>query len=200
MVMEPRITARIAGVFYLLMFVTGMIALVAGRKLGIYFDAANHAATACYVVVTLLFYSIFKPVNKGLSLLAALFSLAGCVIGTLNILHVGSVHVSPLVFFGVYCLLIGYLIFQSTFLPRALGVLMAFGGVGWLTFLSPSLARSLSPFNLLPGIVGEGALTLWLLVIGLNADRWREQAALRRWLHEHSGTTQGKGIRLPVSH
>src|SRR6266436_4128408 len=40
------------------------------------------------------------------------------------------------VFFGVYCLLIGYLIFRSPFLPRILGVLMAIAGFGWLTFLS----------------------------------------------------------------
>ena len=38
-----------------------------------------------------------------------------------------------LVFFGCYCLLIGYLVFRSNFLPRVLGVLMALGGVGWLT-------------------------------------------------------------------
>ena len=35
---------------------------------------------------------------------------------------------------------------------------MAFGGLGWLTFLSPSLAHELSPFNMLPGILGELSL------------------------------------------
>jgi len=53
-----------------------------------------------------------------------------------------------LVFFGFYDLLIGYLIFRSAFLPRILGVLMAFAGLGWLTFLSPPLASHLSPYNL----------------------------------------------------
>ncbi|PYQ27390.1 MAG: hypothetical protein DMF57_18420 [Acidobacteria bacterium] len=66
---------------------------------------------------------------------------------------------------------------RSTFLPRALGVLMAFGGLGWLTFLSPALAKVLSPYNLAPGILGEGVLTLWLLVFGVNAERWKEQAS-----------------------
>jgi hypothetical protein len=84
--------------------------------------------------------------------------------------------VNPLVLFGVYCLLIGYLIFQSTFLPRILGALMAFGGLGWLTFASPGLADYLSPYNLAPGILGEGALTVWLLVFGVNAEQWKEQA------------------------
>ena len=83
-----------------------------------------------------------------------------------------------MVFFGFYCLLIGYLIFRSTFLPRILGVLMAFAGLGWLTFLSPMLANHLSPYIFAPGILGEGALTLWLLAMGVNAERWNEQAGV----------------------
>lgn len=78
--------------------------------------------------------------------------------------------------FGVYCLLIGYLIVRSTFLPRILGVLMAFASLGWLTFLSPSLAHSLYPYNLTPGIIGEGALTLWLLMVGVTVPRARHLA------------------------
>src|SRR6266540_790576 len=54
------------------------------------------------------------------------------------------------------------------FLPRILGALMAFGGVGWVTFLSPPLANHLSPYNMVPGILGEGSLTFWLLVNGVN--------------------------------
>jgi hypothetical protein len=84
---------------------------------------------------------------------------------------------SSLVFFGFYCLLIGYLIFRSTFLPRILGVLMAIAGLGWLTFLSPPLADYLSPYILAPGVLGEGSLTLWLLVKGVNEQRWKEQAS-----------------------
>jgi hypothetical protein len=71
--------------------------------------------------------------------------------------------INPLPLFGIYCLLIGYLIVKSTYVPRFLGVLMAIGGVGWLTFVSPSLTPQLSPYNFAPGIVGEGAPTLWLL-------------------------------------
>jgi hypothetical protein len=168
--------ARIAGVFYLVTFIGGMFALVLGRRVGVYFYAANAIASAAYVVVTLLFYDLFKPVNKGVSLLAAVISLAGCVTGTLSLFHLASIPINNLVFFGFYCLLIGYLIFRSTFLPRALGVLMALGGLGWLTFLSPTLAKSLSPYNLFPGILGEGVLTMWLLLFGLNVQRWNEQA------------------------
>jgi hypothetical protein len=49
--------------------------------------------------------------------------------------------------------------------------------LGWLTFLSPPLANQLSPYIFAPGLLGEGALTLWLLVMGVNAERWKEQAS-----------------------
>jgi hypothetical protein len=81
------------------------------------------------------------------------------------------------VFFGVYCLLIGYLIFRSAFLPRILGVLMAFAGLGWLTFLSPPLANYLSPYIVVLGFLAELSLMLWLLVMGVNVQRWKEQAS-----------------------
>jgi Domain of unknown function (DUF4386) len=174
---SPRRTARIAGIFYLLNILTGALALVfIDRGLAVYGNAANLAAAASYVVVTLLFYELFKPVNKSVSLLAALFSVLGCAIGALGPFHLAPSRINNLVFFGFYCLLIGYLILRSTFLPRMFGVLMAFGGLGWLTFLSPPLAKHLSPYNLAPGVLGEGALTMWLLVIGVNEQRWKEQA------------------------
>ena len=81
------------------------------------------------------------------------------------------------VFFGVYCLLIGCLILKSTFLPRILGVLMASAGLGWLTFLSPPLANYLSPYILVLGFLAELALMLWLLVMGVNVQRWKKQAS-----------------------
>ena len=171
---SPRLKARIAGVFYLLTFLTGGVALFVRGRLSL---VAGLIAGACYIAVTLLFYSLFKPVNRSLSLLAAFFSLVGCAIGPLSLIHLAPSHINPLVFFGFYCLLIGYLIFRSTFLPRILGALMAIGGLGWLTFLSPPLANHLSPYNLAPGILGEGLLTLWLLAIGVNEQRWKEQAS-----------------------
>src|SRR5690349_8567089 len=100
---SPRLRARIAGVFYLLTFVTGIFSLVFVSDRLI----ANFIATACYIVVTLLFYGLFKPANSQLSLQAALFSLVGCVIGVLTPFHLAPFRINSLVFFGVYCLLIG---------------------------------------------------------------------------------------------
>jgi hypothetical protein len=176
---SPRFKARIAGVFYLLTFLTGGVALFVRGRLGF---AAGLIAGACYIAVTLLFYYMFKPVNRSLSLLAAFVSLVGCTIGPLGLFVHAASRISPLVFFGFYCLLIGYLIFRSTFLPQTLGVLMAIAGLGWLTFVSRPLANYLSPYIYAPGLLGEGALTVWLLVFGVNDQRWKEQAsAVGEW-------------------
>ena len=175
---RPRFRGRVAALFYLLNIASGSLALVfIGRKLALYADAANLTATVSYVIVTVLFYSIFKPANGRVSLLAAVFSLVGCSVGAINSFRLATVPVNALVFFGVYCLLIGYLISKSTFLPRVLGILMVIGGLGWLTFLSSSLTDALAPYNMVPGILAETVLTLWLLIPGINARRWKEQAA-----------------------
>src|ERR1700712_5288498 len=102
---SPQLTARIAGGFYLLTFASGIFALVDRTRLGM---AAGLVAAACYIAVTILFYGLFKPVNSSISGLAAAVSLVGIIVGPL-----GLTRVNPLVFFGVYCLLIGYLIFES---------------------------------------------------------------------------------------
>lgn len=173
---SPRSKARTAGFFWLMTIVTGTVSMVAlGSRLG---AVANVIAGVCYVAATLLVYDLLKPVNKSLSLLAALFSLVGCSVGFL----LREQAVMSFVFFGLHCLLIGTLILGSTFLPRFVGALMAFGGLGWLTLglaslLSPPLARSLFPYIAVPGILGEASLTLWLLVVGVNVRRWNEQAS-----------------------
>ena len=79
----------------------------------------------------------------------------------------------------------GYLVFKSTFLPRTVGVLLAIGGLCYLTysfaaFLSPGFAAHLVPSIQLPSLVGEGSYCLWLLVMGVNVSRWEKQAS-RAW-------------------
>jgi len=170
--------ARITGAVYLFYFLTAIPAqFLLGGRLAAYGNATNLIATAFYVILTLLFYGIFKPVNRILSLIAALFSLAGCVVMTLGQFHVVPLSMSPMLFFGPYCLLIGYLIFRSTFLPRILGVLMALAGLGWLAFLSPTVAHALTLHIEVLGIFAEASLMLWLIVMGVNVQRWKEQSS-----------------------
>lgn len=82
-----------------------------------------------------------------------------------------------ILFFGAFDIAIGYLMVRSTFLPRALGLLMVAAGAGWLLFLAPPLARDLrTPIEVL-GFVAELSLMLWLLVRGVNVERWTQQVA-----------------------
>jgi hypothetical protein len=86
-----------------------------------------------------------------------------------------------MMFFGLYCGLIGVLVFRSGFMPRLVGVLMMFAGLGWLTntfaaLIDPPFARSLQPYILAPGGVGELSLMLWLLFVGVNGPKWETRA------------------------
>jgi hypothetical protein len=173
--------------------------------------ATGLIGTGFYLALVALFYMLFKPVSRSVSLVAAFFGLVGCAVqasgsvfqfftlanlgdgGTVSVFssdelsgravgmlflklthQVGNV---ALVFFGLYCLLIGCLILRSTFLPRLLGVLMVIAGLGWLIFLYPPLAERLFPGIAIVGVAAEALLMLWLLVIGINTERWWEQTA-----------------------
>jgi Domain of unknown function (DUF4386) len=227
---SPRFQARMAGVIAWITTTAGFAEAVRG-KLVVAGDAAATAhniqahetlfrlafagdvLAALYIAYTLLLYNLFKPVSRDLSMLAALFSLVGCAIGTFNCLF----HIAPLVvlesapslsafsaeqsqalallflklhtegsniglvLFGSYNLLIGYLIFRATFLPRILGVLLGISGVCYLihcfaSFIAPAFAAHLLPYILIPG-VAELLLALWLVVVGVNVQRWNEQAS-----------------------
>jgi hypothetical protein len=170
---SPRLKARIAGALNLFsLLAAAFTELYLRGRLNI---AGGLIAIAVMVAVTLLVYDIFKPVNRSLSWLAAFVSLVALTFEALRWQPHG-VNIA-IVFVGFNCLLIGYLIFRSTFLPRILGALMVFGGLGWLTYMSPPLVNFLSPYNLAFGILGQGSVMLWLLVMGVNEKRWKEQAS-----------------------
>ena len=81
-----------------------------------------------------------------------------------------------LAFFGVSTFLNGYLIFQSSFLPRILGVLSILGGLGWLTFIYPPLGNQLFLYILPVALVGSLSQIAWLLLKGVNVEWWQKRA------------------------
>ena len=228
---SPRLKARIAGVFYLITILTRMFVEISVRNRLVVSDdaaatatnilaheslwrwgfAADIVAFASYVALTALLYELFKPVNRGLSLVAAFFSLVACVVQAISSLfhlaplfllggapylrvftveqlqalalvflrlRAAAYHNLGLVFFGLYLLLVGILILKSTFLPRILGVLLVLAGLSYVLFLSPPLVRSLQPYILVFPGVGQISLCLWLLVMGVNVQRWQGAASV----------------------
>ena len=89
-----------------------------------------------------------------------------------------SIHT---VFFGLDIICMAYLVLRSTFLPRAIGGLLAIDGLAYLTYsftnlLAPAFAAQLVPWIQLPALLGEGALCLWLLLVGIDVERWNDSA------------------------
>jgi hypothetical protein len=81
-----------------------------------------------------------------------------------------------LAFFGFETVLEGWLIFRSTFLPRWLGALAIIAGIGWLSFLSPTLGYAVFNVVAIIALIGSVATIGWLLVKGVDDERWRALA------------------------
>lgn len=87
-----------------------------------------------------------------------------------------------MIFYGVASILRGYLIFRSGYLPKVLGVLLALGGLGFVTrnfalVLAPAFASDLF---LPPMIIAIVALGLWLLLKGIDMAKWEEKTRVSR--------------------
>ena len=94
-------------------------------------------------------------------------------------LHGAGYNIS-LVFFAVQVGLLGWLVLRSAFLPRILGILLIVEALCNLahcfgTFLKLGLIERFDSSVLLPALAAEGGMTLWLLLVGVNAASWRER-------------------------
>ena len=221
----PISKARAAGFFWLITFITGAFAMYIGGSFVVSGNAprtaanilgnesafrisiaGNLVATICYLLATIFVYELLKPVNRTVSLVAAVFSLLGCGLGAivsllnfaplallkgstafaafsteqLQALALSSLNLGfraneiGLVFFGLHIGLVGSLIVASGIVPRFLGLLLIFGGVcyelnSFASFLAAPFAKALFPIILLPAFFAELALTIWLLIKGVNA-------------------------------
>jgi hypothetical protein len=89
-------------------------------------------------------------------------------------------YLTIMVFFGIYCALLGILVFRSGFLPRVIGVLLAFAGVGdvaqsFSVFLAVPIPGALGTVYSMAALIGEGSLALWLAAVGVNPVRWESR-------------------------
>jgi hypothetical protein len=172
---KPRLWARLAGAVYVLSVVTAVFSeFFAREKIEL---IAVVVPVAGMAVVTLLLYVIFKPVNRMLALAALVLNLISLSFEAL-LFQPHGIN-AAMILHGMYCLLLGTLILNSTFMPRFLGALMMLAGAVWLIYVSPQLADHLAPYNSAVGIVSEGLPMLWLLAMGVNVRRWMEQARRR---------------------
>jgi len=133
--------------------------------------------------------SIAVEASSSLHLVAALFPIGNA--GYLKAFAPEQIHAMmnaslrahsqgfgvSLIFFGCVCIVVGYLIFRSGYLPRTIGVLMQIAGFCYLAnsfalLLAPVLASRLFPAILVPAFFGEASLCVWLLVKGVNVEKW----------------------------
>ena len=224
---SPRPTPRMIGVVWMLYFLTAILGGLISKGLVVSTDAAATAtnllahasqyrasvevglfANALYVALTALLYGLFAPVNRSISLTAALFSLVGCtvqIVATIlqlaplsfladsnlaSAFTAAQLHAAALIslklyaqsfhmsfeMFALFNVVLGYLIYRSTFLPRILGVFFLIAGLGWLCYVWTPLGTAARFVVLSFSGLAEVGLTLWLLVKGVDVPRWREKA------------------------
>jgi Domain of unknown function (DUF4386) len=148
------------------------------RELNLLATFLRMASLTIQAVATLNLAAALFPLGTAASLKAfspeQLDTLASLAIR----LH-GYGYALALLVLGFCFLAHGYLILRSHFLPGLLGILIQIAGVCYLTnsfalFLAPAFASRIFPAILLPAFVGEASLCLWLLVKGVNVQKWRE--------------------------
>lgn len=81
------------------------------------------------------------------------------------------------VFLGISTFFQGFLIVKSTFLPRWLGVLSIVSGLSWLANMYPALGSALFYYLIIVAMLNVLVTSGWLLVRGVDEERWREQPA-----------------------
>lgn len=153
---------------------------------------ADGVMLVSYVVVTAMLYRLFKPVSATATFLAALFSLVGIAMlaASMTILllpiHIegssvaydalrahGAAYNLTGLFFGPYCVLIGWLVLRSRWLPVWIGRLMLLAGAAFVFDASvevaaPAVARQIPEVVMLISLIAESSLAIWLAAFGVR--------------------------------
>jgi hypothetical protein len=79
-----------------------------------------------------------------------------------------------LIFFGFTCLINGYLVFKSDYLPKTIGVMLQIAGLCYLlnSFIVLLAPKSASILFMMPCLVAELSFSLWLIVKAVNVTKW----------------------------
>jgi hypothetical protein len=152
----------------------------AGRELALAGLLFNLVSIAIEGVAALSLASALVPLSSASYLTAFTPEQAGALAMLAIRSHTTGFGIA-LIFFGVECVILGILIYRSGYLPKWIGILMAIAGVCYVTnsfahLLSPPLAARVFPAILLPALVAELSLALWLLLKGVHAGKWSEAA------------------------
>jgi hypothetical protein len=215
-------TARIAGLLYFLVTVTGLFSLmyvpgqlfVHGNPIATIHSIFNHQSLYetyivvglmsefLFITVVLLLYRLLKDVNSVhaalmviLVLLAAPFAFIGesyhvailtvargvsalaatdksqADVFTASLLRLDDAGTTIAeIFWGLWLLPLGSLVFRSGFLPKFLGVWLGINGIGYVilsatSLLLPEFQKAVFIY-VQPALFGEMALMLWLLIFG----------------------------------
>jgi hypothetical protein len=170
-VVVARPSARMVAVFYLVYFVIAGIGQVLALQdpTSVLAAAVQVGGTIWYGVLALLLCRLFGDPTRGVGVFALLSAVVGCVMQSLYFaLGLGrGAEVIALAFFGLFLVLLGYLVVRSALIPRAIGIALIVGGAASSVLWLPFVPAALAPAFLLGG-VGEGALFLWLLIKGVR--------------------------------
>src|SRR5712691_6805283 len=166
-----RPSSRMIGVAYLAYFVIAGV----GQGLALQDPASALAAavqvggTVWYAIVALLLCRLFGDPTRGAGALAMVSVVVGCVMQSLYYaLGLGrGAEVLGLSFFGLFLVLLGYLVVRSALIPPAIGVALIVGGAASCVLWLPFVPAALAPAFLLGG-VAELVLLLWLLIVGVR--------------------------------
>lgn len=167
-------------------------------RLGIAAGALDYVV---FALLPLVLYKLLSPVNRNVAVAMVALALVAIPIDfvavatqldVLSLLHAHAYAVSGAqlqagvialldtydnriqvaeIFWGLWLLPFGYLVFRSRFLPRILGVLLVLGGLGYLiTFFTQTLFPHVNPpdFIMWPAFLGEVVTCLWLLLVGVR--------------------------------